>query len=294
MENELVEISRAGDHEEIIKLIPRGNANDISLVPEILSCFENHLKQNVVFFIIDLCHFNELPPSLIVVFFEITAQLRRRGGDVYIMNLTQSARNDIFQFKPFEYLNEVTAEKTVIKEFVNKTASHTTRYKGAKNKSQMQKKTPPPPDRIAADSLEIPSKVDALYKACDFVVKISMNMGFDDTDVSKIKISVYEACINVIEHAYHSDPTKKVKVSVETYPDRLVISVFDKGSGFRVEDIKIFNAKEAVDNRKRGGMGIPIIKRSMDEVSYITDSKNYNKLVMVKKLNTEKKVAKGY
>jgi len=288
MENELIEISRMGDQDEIIKFVPMGDANDISLVPEILSCYEKLSKQDVSCFIFDLCHFKELPPSLVVVFFEITAQVRRRGGDVYILNLTQTARNDIAYFKPFEYINEAATESTILKKIINNNDSKTTRFPRKKNeKHKMEKKTQTLPDRIVEDSLEIPSKVDALYKACDFVVKISRKMGFDDTDVSKIKISVYEACINVIEHAYHSDPTKKVKVTVETYPDKLVIFVFDNGSGFRVEDIKIFNAKEAVDNRKRGGMGIPIIKRSMDEVSYFRDSEDYNRLVMVKKLTVE-------
>ncbi|MBN2411998.1 ATP-binding protein [candidate division KSB1 bacterium] len=288
MENELIEISRIGDYAEILKITPRGDANDISLVPEVLSCFENYLKQNVNYFIIDLYYFNELPPSLIVVLFEITAHVRRRGGEVYISNLNPTARQDIIHFKPLEYLNEMTSEKDIINKIVTKSVLKTSRdiTRGHKVKKPEIRQTPS--DRISEEFLEIPSKVGALYKACDFVVKISRNMGFDDTEVSKIKISVYEACINVIEHAYHSDPTKKVKVNVETFPDKLIISVFDKGSGFKVEDIKIFNAKEAVDNRKRGGMGIPIIKRSMDEVSYIRDNKSYNRLVMVKKLSRER------
>ncbi len=287
MENELIEISRIGDYAEILKITPRGEANDISLVPEVLACFESYLKQDVIYFIIDLNYFNELPPSLVVVLFEITAIVRRRGGDVFIINLTPAARNDILHFKPFEYLNEMSSEKDIINKISTKSVLKTSRAITRGNKVRKKEIRQTPSERISEESLEIPSKVDSLYKACDFVVKISRNMGFDDTEISKIKISVYEACINVIEHAYHSDPTKTVKVNVEIYPDKLIITVFDKGSGFRVEDIKIFNAKEAVDNRKRGGMGIPIIKRSMDEVSYIRDRKNNNRLVMVKKLRRD-------
>jgi len=288
MEYELIEISRVSEREEIVKLIPKGDANDISLVPEILSSFENLLKQNVIFFIIDLCHFKELPPSLIVVLFEITAQVRRRGGNVNIINLSNTARKDILHFKPFEYLTDMKVEDTAVNGFeeklVSKKPPETSVEMGVNSK---QKITEQSFDRITEEFIEIPSKVEALYQACEFVVNISRNMGFADADISKIKISVYEACINVIEHAYHSDPTKKVKVGAEIFPDKLIVSVFDKGDGFRVEDIKIFNAKEAVDNRKRGGMGIPIIKRSMDDVQYIRDSKNSNRLVMVKKLSVE-------
>ncbi len=288
MEKELVEISNVSAFEEIIKLKPLVNAKDISLVPEILTAFDSCLRDNKKFFLFDLANLDELPPSLIVAIFEITAKARRMGGDVNLLNISDNARRDFEIFEPFSYLADEVFENTALNRFEERilSAKQVDFDEEIEIDNRMMESIHQG-QAVSQVFIEIPSKVDSLYKACDFVVNISRNMGFGDADVSKIKISVYEACINVIEHAYHSDPTKSVKVGVETYPNILRITVYDKGDGFNVDNLVIFDAEEAVDNRKRGGMGLPIIKRSMDEVSYKIMPEGENRLIMVKKLAPE-------
>ena len=45
-----------------------------------------------------------------------------------------------------------------------------------------------------------------------------------------------------------------------------------------------FDVVKMVSNRKNGGMGLHIISRSMDEVTYQQDKAKGNCLIMVKKL----------
>ena len=287
MDNTLVTVSKISFYDEIVKITPRGEAVDIALVPEILDAFDNCLKDNAKYFLLDLQHLHELPPSLIVAIFEVTAQVRRRGGEVNLVNLTHSGREDILRFKAFEYLTESAFENTAVNRFEERLISQQ-----RKDKKEDWDFNSQVVESIHQTSVvdevfvEIPSRVDALYKACDFVVDISRNMGFPDAEVSKIKIAVYEACINVIEHAYHSDPYKTVKVGVESFSNMLRVTVYDKGEGFNLPDQFSFDATEAVNNRKRGGMGLPIIKRSMDDVQYIADPEGENRLIMTKSVTS--------
>ncbi len=283
MENEIIEIRRENKKTANVTLVPRADVNDISLVPELLTSVEKLLKQKALFFVLDLEGLAELPPSLVVALFEITARVRRKGGNVTIINLQPLAWKDIEHFKPFTYLTEATHANGKM----NKIA--TTGVSEQKEQIEPVEETPlianlhqTLPENDDTHFIEIPGNVNSLYKACDFVVDLSRKAGFHDTEISKIKISVYEACINVVEHAYHSNPDKTVRVGVETLPDKLIITVYDRGDGFCVEDLQIFDARNAVNNRMRGGMGIPIIKRSMDEVNYYMDRIIGNRLVMVK------------
>jgi len=106
MENEIIEIIRESKKAPAVTLIPRADVNDISLVPELLSNVDMLLKQKALFFVLDLEHLGELPPSLVVALFEITARVRRKGGNMTIINLQPLAWKDIEHFKPFSYLSD--------------------------------------------------------------------------------------------------------------------------------------------------------------------------------------------
>lgn len=262
MNDQIVEKIRLG--EKTVKLRPLVSPRDISLVPCILQEFESEFKRKTRTFIIDLEKLLELPPSFIVLLFEMTARARRVGGDVKIINLTREARKNLYNFNPFDYLAEMSNEEDT--------------HSAASQKEN-------PSSRIEPDGSEkfitIPSTVETLYQATDFVLEVAEQMGFPEAELSKIKIAVYEACLNVIEHAYHSDPTRFIQLSVESKDKRLRIAVYDRGKGFQVKNDE-FDVVDAAQKRRTGGMGLHIIRRSMDEVRYEMDLIEGNKLVMIK------------
>lgn len=283
MENDLVTASKLGYSGKIVKLTLKGSERDSDFIPELLRTFENCFKQNVLYFIVDLRFLKELPPATIVLFLEMTARARRQGGELYLTNIGRLARNNLLSFNPSSYLATSSDEETAIMECEDRI--HFERNQYYHRHSYAANFSRPPTLFLKPDSIQIPSRVDSLYKACNFVVDFAKNMGFSQSDLGKIKIAVYEACLNVIEHAYHSDPSQVVKVDVEQAADKIVISVIDHGSGFQVNDYD-FDILDAVMRRSTGGMGLHIIRRSMDEVNYTQDPLLGNRLVMVKYLST--------
>jgi anti-sigma regulatory factor (Ser/Thr protein kinase)/anti-anti-sigma regulatory factor len=132
--------------------------------------------------------------------------------------------------------------------------------------------------------LKTESIASNLYKICDFVVRHSRNAGMEEKQIVKSKIAVYEACLNVIEHAYHSRPDNWIEVWVEYTNERFQIVIQDHGLSFEKSDPGDFDAEEAADKRQTGGFGIHIIDRSMDEVNYKADAMNGNRLTLIKYL----------
>ena len=215
----------------------------------------------------------ELFPSFIVLLFELTAKARRIGGDVEFVNLTPAAAIDIEQFRCPDFLSFGNDENQVITEFRQFIENELPE----KNMS----------NGLKTESLQIQSRVDEIYKISDRVIEIADEMGFEQSELSKIKIAVYEGCLNAIEHAYHSDPHNYVNVDIEYSDDNFKVSIIDFGEGFQVGENGSFDVIKAAMERTRGGMGLHIIKRSMDDVRYEKDALNGNRLVLTKYLNNE-------
>lgn len=128
------------------------------------------------------------------------------------------------------------------------------------------------------------SREDQLYKLTDYVITMAKRAGFDQSEVSRIKISVYEAAANVIEHAYKYDSQNFIELLVKYDSSQFIITLMDKGEGFEFDPDKDYDAVEAAEEKRTGGFGLHIIKRSMDEVKYVSDPKWGNKLTMTKRL----------
>ncbi len=124
-----------------------------------------------------------------------------------------------------------------------------------------------------------------LYQITDFVVHHAQNAGFSETDVGKIKIAVYEAAINVVEHAYEYSSHHFIDVIVKYDSDTFTIVLMDRGKSFDFDkQMEPYSADEAVERKQTGGFGLYIMKRSMDEVTYESDPVWGNKLTMVKNI----------
>jgi anti-sigma regulatory factor (Ser/Thr protein kinase) len=269
--NEFIQIERF--RKNGLKLVPQANISEFQLPIELISLFEKYEKDGFRFFALDLKNMKKLSHELIVLMLEMTARLRRRGGDLTVMNLHYDILEDLLTFNPKDFLavaqDEMSAEKSSRAE---KSSSQTT-VKGRPSVKPISK---------IVNRIEIPYNEDDVYKACDFVLAHAANMGFPETEASRIKIAVYEACLNAIQHSRKMNPGDKVSIEVETIDNKLQINVYDRGTGFDPEKTNDYDVTEAASHRKTGGMGLHIIRRAMDEVNYEVDQLNGNKLVMVK------------
>ena len=102
--------------------------------------------------------------------------------------------------------------------------------------------------------------------------------------MSRIKISVYEAAHNVIEHAYEFNTNKYIELQVKYGRQKFTIKLMDKGKSFDYDPNKDYDAVEAAEERRTGGFGLHIIRRSMDDVQYESNPVWGNRLTMIKEI----------
>ncbi len=114
----------------------------------------------------------------------------------------------------------------------------------------------------------IKSRTENLLDIREFVSSEAYESGFSEEETSKIVLAVDEACTNIIKHAYHYDPNKEIRVSIKTNKGLFEVLIEDEGASFNPLDIKPPDLKQHLQQFRRGGLGVYLMKTLMDEVEY--------------------------
>lgn len=94
----------------------------------------------------------------------------------------------------------------------------------------------------------------------------AMRMSPDKID--EVRMAVVEACINAIEHSRSGDQTVYLSFAVlgEREPERLKVTVKDRGVGFSPDELEEPTIEEKLTSERKRGWGLKIIRGLMDEV----------------------------
>lgn len=309
----MVITERVGRQGNVIKLTLAEGVSISSATPHLVQAFGTCLQNKNYNMILDMKGINYPPSSFIALLIEVSAQVRRAGGDLKLINVSHSARNNLVTFSPLTYLSVDSDEVSALEEFEKSgllseeplTSEETLPSEETTAEFHITEKLPvemPRQETLPEDPirdefkiktegyrLQVKSQVDSLYNICDFVTNLAEKAGMNEKELGKIKVTVYEACLNVIEHAYHSDPDEWMVVMVHYDTERFIIIIQDWGESFNFDDTRPYDVQQAMRDRKTGGFGLYIIKRSMDEVKYRTDPVHGNRLLLVKYLKEDLK-----
>lgn len=117
-----------------------------------------------------------------------------------------------------------------------------------------------------------------------FISEHAESHGFSPNQIADIRLAVDEACTNIIKHAYKNDSSKELTIQVEVDDQKLKVIIMDKGEGFDVKSYQKPNLKQQIEQKKRGGMGVHLMLKLMDEVTYQVKN-DQNVLSMFKNRN---------
>ena len=127
--------------------------------------------------------------------------------------------------------------------------------------------------------LTAPASKDQISIISEFIADLMVTSGFDLQKVFEVQLAVEEACTNIALYAY-SKGDGGISIAAKVDDDRLELVIADNGEPFdpiaRITSIS--NAD--VEHRPIGGLGIALIKASVDELSYeFKNGKNMLRLV---------------
>ncbi|MDR9415378.1 MAG: ATP-binding protein [Gracilimonas sp.] len=132
-------------------------------------------------------------------------------------------------------------------------------------------------------TLTVEASTEHLAKVRNFVAAHAEQIGLDQKDVSEIRLAVDEAYTNIIKHAYKNDAKMNVNIEIGSNGEQLWISLMDEGKSFDPSSYNEPDLMQRIKEKKRGGMGVYLIRKLMDQVQY-NRTGHTNEIRMVKKL----------
>ena len=125
---------------------------------------------------------------------------------------------------------------------------------------------------------------DNLDEIRELVGDAARQVGFSDKEVYAIQLAADEASSNIIEHAYAGVTGGKIEIDLSISDKELKITMRDHGRSFDPSSVPEPNVKADLSERKIGGLGMYLMRKLMDEVSYESSSETGNLLTMIKRM----------
>lgn len=138
---------------------------------------------------------------------------------------------------------------------------------------------------MADTTQRIEVTLETVLESVDLAESISMRIaeaaGFDQEETHKIGMAIREGVINAYYYGNERDRTKKIRLTVELDPDKMVFHVIDQGKGFELKEVPDCLAEENL--LRTSGRGLFLIRAFMDEFAVLRGPDGGADLVMTKR-----------
>ena len=132
-------------------------------------------------------------------------------------------------------------------------------------------------------SYKFDATLEALGTALDPVMDELDVLGVDKKTAYKIRLALDEILTNVVSYAYEDEQGEvEVNYEIQDDPRMIVVNVIDEGKAFNPLEIEDPDLTLDIKDRQIGGLGLFIVKNTMDDVSYVRN--NNKNILTIKKL----------
>jgi serine/threonine-protein kinase RsbW len=137
-------------------------------------------------------------------------------------------------------------------------------------------------DKTQRIEVTLETVLDSVDLAESIVMRIAEASGFSEEDIHKIGMAVREGVINAYNYGNQQDRGKKILLTVELEPCRMVVRVLDEGKGFELHEIPDPLAEENL--LRTSGRGLFLMRAFMDDFHVERGPRGGAELVMIKRL----------
>jgi len=132
--------------------------------------------------------------------------------------------------------------------------------------------------------LTLPNDIETIPQLNEFIDGFCEERGIDFDITMRLNLAIEEAVVNVMNYAYPEGTVGYVDIDVEADDNYVTFVISDTGKPFDPTQKDEANIALSVEERPIGGLGIHLVRRMMDEISYqYADHKNI--LTLRKKIN---------
>jgi sigma-B regulation protein RsbU (phosphoserine phosphatase) len=237
-------------------------------------------------------------------------QIGIAGGVVYRESLTTLSKNDMLMLYTDGLTRDGSDEKNrfsdkrlegflasteyeSVEDIVNAAVAEEEKFRDATDPAEdialLAVKFLRTPQEAAGPKLEltIPNHLAECAEVKEHFDTFAEHYGIPDKTRLKMHVVIDELLTNVISYAYPDDENHEIGIKIELSANRLKVSMVDDGIPFNPLGLETPDTELSLEEREIGGLGIHIVRKIMDRVSYRRRI-DKNVITAVEFLNKEK------
>jgi sigma-B regulation protein RsbU (phosphoserine phosphatase) len=134
--------------------------------------------------------------------------------------------------------------------------------------------------------LVIPNKLEEISPVIDQFERFSEEQSIPQRVAQQVMLCLEELLENTISYGFEDGKIHRLEANFELIPDRkLTITLLDDGIPFNPFQMKSADTSTGIDDRGIGGLGIHLVRKTMDEIFYKRLVEK-NEVILIKHLNT--------
>ncbi len=118
-------------------------------------------------------------------------------------------------------------------------------------------------------SITIPCAKSNLQRVRNFIIEELRLKELPEIDIHSMVLAVDEVCANLIIHSNNCSLDNSIEVIMAIKKNQIVFDIIDHGVGFDIRDYPEPDINKIIKAKKKGGVGLMLVKRIMDEIDFI-------------------------
>lgn len=123
---------------------------------------------------------------------------------------------------------------------------------------------------------KVPCKKEKLREIRGFVKEVLDKHGLSEIDVSTLVLAIDEVCANLIIHSHECNPKDSIELEIKFDKNQiLTFSIIDSAEIFNINDYEEPSLEDIIKKQRKGGIGLILVKRIMDDIQILSKNKKY-------------------
>ncbi len=121
---------------------------------------------------------------------------------------------------------------------------------------------------------KVPCSKSKLGEIREFLQRVLSENSIPEVTVNTLVLAVDEVCANLIIHSHNCNPNDQLELKVRVNgKSEITFDIIDHGDGFNIGNYQEPSISDIVKQKRKGGIGLMLVRRIMDEIELIKGKK---------------------
>ena len=121
---------------------------------------------------------------------------------------------------------------------------------------------------------KVPCSKSKLGEIREFLQRVLSENSIPEITINTLVLAVDEVCANLIIHSHNCNPNEQIELKVKVNgQSEITFDIIDHGDGFNIGKYEEPSISDIVKQKRKGGIGLMLVRRIMDEVELIEGKK---------------------